>query len=505
MSDGLLYCPEDAYAVHVLQSEPLLTLQTAVLRPSSIGRVLSYYKKVGSLARLTRKIVSRQIGRGAERKVVLVGVGEIVPEVGLAEDGEGAFYGGERVLFLATRADEHAPVVLVSPLLVRAFDTPLAPLATALRADGELFSILTAHLAGWSVYSGISLTKKQCQRVMRALVALASSSTSASIAHPQPKPRSDERPRVVVFGAGHYARTCLFPNLEAHYELWRVHEIDPLLREELARVMPGVVASGSPWPEPEDGDGASMWCVAGYHHHHTRQVCEALDEQIDVMVEKPLVVSRQGLREVLAALDESAARIYQGFHRRTWQPSEWIKKDLEIQRGSSAVHYHTVAHEVSLPPHHWYRWPSSGSRLVVNGCHWLDEFLFWNGYRPWTRAHATSMCDGEVWTVQVQLDHGATFSMTLSSAGSDRLGVRETTSIHCEGRSARIVDNLYTSEDGERELRRARILEEQTYQRMVDAIAACQMDQREKLGDDAAAIARLWELVFTLEERVRKR
>lgn len=535
--DELFYCPEDAYAVHVLHSETLLELQTAVQRPSSIARVLSYYQKVGSVRRLTKKIWSRQVGLGAERKVVRVGVGEILPDVGLADAPQGSFYGGERVLFLATRAEARATRLRISARLLLPFDRPLPAVAALLPRDEESWQLIVERLAGWSVYGGLPLPGKvRCQKLMKAIAALPGEARQERVTQRVRAPSGSSRPlpidapqalravsrwassppvssrgreerggRVVVFGLGHYARTCLLPNLERRYEIWRVHEIDEALRQQLSAMMPRVASSASPWPVPEDGDGASMWCLAGYHHHHARQVCEALDEQIDVMVEKPLVVSRQGLSAVLAALEESAARIYQGFHRRTWQPSGWLRKDLQIQRGSSVVHYHTVAHEVSLPPHHWYRWPSSGSRLVVNGCHWLDEFLFLNDYRPWTRAHATSMCDGEVWVVQVELDHGATFSMTLSSEGSDRLGVRETTSIHCGDRSARIVDNLYVSEDGERELRRATILEEQTYRLMIDAIASCQRDQRDKEGDGAAQIERLWELIFTLEASAARR
>ena len=77
-----------------------------------------------------------------------------------------------------------------------------------------------------------------------------------------------------------------------------------------------------------------------------------------------------------------------------------------------------------LPKLHWYSWPNSGSRLLSNGCHWIDYFLFLNAFSPVTNYSLKVAKNGDS-NVFVELENKAVFTMVLTDLGSSRLGVRE--------------------------------------------------------------------------------
>src|SRR5262249_57472786 len=68
-------------------------------------------------------------------------------------------------------------------------------------------------------------------------------------------------------------------------------------------------------------------------------------------------------------------KVFCCFHKRYSAFNALARKDLQMQLGEP-ISYHCIVYEVPLPPMHWYRWPSSRSRLITNGCHWIDHFHF---------------------------------------------------------------------------------------------------------------------------------
>ena len=512
------WCPEWAYKVEVKGAWCVVPLEVAVRRPASVGGVLGYVKKVGGFTRVMRKAASRLVGMDGEHKVVMAGFGVVTsaPEHGACDVGE-------EVVFVAPRQDMLDGVVVVSPyLLVCCADVGVVRprMASHTRvlisacSSPEFKRLVLEEIAGWSVHAGWALDASACREVMGGVIeALPQGKYGAAVGHDgvghmlkrvarQPPHTSPskvvQKDDVVVFGYGHYMRTCVMPHLRAHFRVQRVHEIDPRI---IGVVTPEEASLWSTSPAPEAGDErAALWCVAGYHHHHSELACEALEHGVDVLVEKPLVVQEQQLDEVLAAMRLERGRLYQGFHRRSWQVACWLQEDLDVQRGESVVHMHSVVHEVRLPPHHWYRWESSGSRRVVNGCHWIDEFMYWNGYPEWRHASAQSFQGGEVVMVQVELENGATLSLTLSSVGSDRLGVRECTQWSVGERMARLVDHVYESECFEGQIRaNKRVLEEETYTRLIARVVG-QRSAGE--GERMRDVERLWRLVFELQSEL---
>jgi predicted dehydrogenase len=186
------------------------------------------------------------------------------------------------------------------------------------------------------------------------------------------------------------------------------------------------------------------------------------------VIEKPAVTTSQDLDQLEHALQHNP-RLLMGFHKRHSLLHTWMTQDLQLEQGHPA-HYHCIVHEVPLPSSHWYTWPNSRSRLISNGCHWIDEFLWINPTQDVVDAHV-HQAPG-VLNVWLTLSNGATFTMTLSEHGSSRLGVREVVEVRAADRTARIWDGAHIqTEDGTRVLRDAKINPMDAYPRMVSALS----------------------------------
>jgi len=162
--------------------------------------------------------------------------------------------------------------------------------------------------------------------------------------------------------------------------------------------------------------------------------------------------------------------------------------------------YHALVHEVTLPARHWYRWPASGSRLLSNGCHWIDHFLYLNDFAEVVSSGARRGPNGEL-GCELTLANGAYFTMTLTDRGSDRLGVREHTELRVRDRTAVIEDMSHYRSEGPRGLiRDERFHRQWAHRAMYEAIAHRILAG--KPGDTKHSVERTARAVLDLEAQL---
>ena len=125
----------------------------------------------------------------------------------------------------------------------------------------------------------------------------------------------------------------------------------------------------------------------------------------------------------MEALVAASGRFFACFHKRYAPYNKFARKDLGVSEGDP-ISYFALAQEIPVPKWHWYNWPNSGTRLLSNGCHWIDHFMFLNGYRKVIKRETTLTRIGDV-HVLLELENGAVFNMLLTDYGSPRLGVRD--------------------------------------------------------------------------------
>lgn len=169
-------------------------------------------------------------------------------------------------------------------------------------------------------------------------------------------------------------------------------------------------------PGPRPGLEFDAWFIAGFHHTHADLGVEALEQGAYAVIEKPLATTReqyQGFLNALTGLER--ARFFLCFHKRHSELHAFAARDLHLV-GGEPVDMHCVVYEIPLPAHHWYNWRNSGSRLLSNGCHWIDYFIYINAYSPAVEYRVWHPRGTDI-SVQVGLQNGAYLAMSLTSAG----------------------------------------------------------------------------------------
>ena len=468
--------------------------------------VWNYLREIGPRATL-RKVVSRTRERFRNAKFFSCGLGRV-----LEGPRDGRFAVGERVIFLLPAGPACAERVVVPEDLLRSaegqarlpeFGDTIAYLhAPPVARDGAAW---WAPLRGWHAESGLALSplgtdvvlKDAARMVKEAAWSVArrlpiSATPSSTVLAPAAGSRAgSDRPSAVLFGYGNYAKTVAMPGLGRHLKIDRIHELDPTQ-------IPLRRAAGLTWdtsPElPEEHHDAVI--VAGYHHTHAPLAAEALLRGSAVLIEKPVATTRPQLHRLLAAMRVSEAPLFSGYQRRYLPFNDLARQDLGVAPGEP-ISYHAVAFEVPLPALHWYRWPSSRSRLLSNGCHWLDHFLYLNDFAAVSDHQLTVTPDGE-FNCSVTLENGAFCTLVLTDLGSRRLGVRDHVELRASGVTVTIEDMCsYCAEDDRRILRRERIPRLEAYRLMYDEIG--RRIARGEPGDSLISVQRSAGLVLDLE------
>ncbi len=328
------------------------------------------------------------------------------------------------------------------------------PSASIDRVLGESAAALRA-MAGWDPHEDTSAAVDEAtwDRI-RALVAAPPAATFEAA---DPRPGESEvterigasvpgdRPRYHLFGYGQYAKTQAIPNLGEHLDLAAVHELDPL---QIGPVLASPPAEAITWdtsPVLRPDEAIRNAVVAGYHHTHATLAADLIEQGArHVVIEKPTASKEDQLDRLLAAMDHHGeARVHVAFQRRYSPFNRLLRRDL----GDGPISVASTVYEVPLPPRHWYRWPVVGNAVVSNGCHWIDHFLFLNDHRPVVDAGAKRLADQVV--LWLELEGGATCTLSLRHAGSPRLGVRDLCTFWSGNTTAVIEDNSrYSVERG---------------------------------------------------------
>jgi predicted dehydrogenase len=252
-------------------------------------------------------------------------------------------------------------------------------------------------------------------------------------------PSTSSKPSGILFGLGNYAKTAILPNIKGNINLERVHEIDPGQLRFLSGYK-NISLDTSAIPRKDLKFDA--WFIAGFHHTHSALAISALEQGAYAVIEKPLVTSMDQYKELLRSIEiNKNSRFYSCFHKRYSKLNNFFHRDMDGNENYS-VDMHCIVYEIPLPTNHWYNWTKSGSRLISNGCHWLDYFMFLNNYSEVIDLKKWNPRDSDM-VVQVSLANGAYLSMSLTDSGSQRLGVRDYIELRAAGNTFTMIDGTY--------------------------------------------------------------
>ncbi|ULA68950.1 MAG: GFOIDHMocA domain-containing protein [Nitrospira sp.] len=444
------------------------------VRSSSMRLVWNYVREIG-VGDVFRKIVSRRSERLRNEKYLSIGIGSVL------DSGDVSPSEGQLVLFVAPAHPMCVERLVLPAGLVRPLEQTLP---FDMREDeivhSQSFIPLPAcleKLKGWSAFSGSTLTDLEpvFDSVLTMLMEPSVWAQARHLAvdtdvlpserHMHKKASIKRGKSGVLFGYGNYAKVIVLPNIAPFVNISCIHEVDPLqipLRDH-ARFN---------WDTADDlrtDEQYDAYFLAGFHHSHAPLAIKALQSDACAVVEKPLAVDSAQLSALIDTMSHSKGSLFSCFHKRYQPLNQYAIRDLHLTAGDP-VSYHCIVYEVPLPFRHWYRWPNSKSRLVSNGCHWVDHFLFLNNY---CEVAWTDLCvagDGTI-NCSMQLHNEAFFTMVLTDQGSERIGVQDYIELRANGSTVRMSNGaVYEAECNDRILRKLSINKMESYRSMYRSI-----------------------------------
>lgn len=171
--------------------------------------------------------------------------------------------------------------------------------------------------------------------------------------------------------------------------------------------------------------------IASNHASHAEYAIQALNNNKNVHIEKPPVVSDDQLKRLCEAMRSSTGNVGLGYNRPQSPLGRKVQASLSKQTGPMMINWFIAAHE--LEDDHWYFSEEEGGRVLGNLCHWIDYTLSLIPREerfPVKITPATSNKFKSDFVVSYEFTDGSLAVLTMSSKGHTFEGVSERLSVH---------------------------------------------------------------------------
>jgi predicted dehydrogenase/threonine dehydrogenase-like Zn-dependent dehydrogenase len=281
----------------------------------------------------------------------------------------------------------------------------------------------------------------------------------AAAAPPErPARRATAQPvvRFGVIGAGNYATSMLLPHLRGRPDVQLVEVATATgLSAANAQRKFGFERCSTDRRELLEDETIGAVLIATRHHAHANMVCEALRAGKAVFVEKPLAVDAEQLDAIVAAVSESGNdRLQVGFNRRFAPLLVGLKRAWGPRGGPVQVRYDVNAGK--LESGSWYAQPDEGSRMIGEGCHFVDTVSWWLDQDPVAVFSAAAAEPDDTATTLIYPD-GSVATIAYQTRGDAR-APKELLQVVGDGQVARLLNFQQTElwRGGKRQSQRTR-------------------------------------------------
>jgi len=502
------YLSENSVRIKILAWRNLEKLEGFYfIPPKNLRYVHNYIREIG-LKKVVLKIISRISETGRNDKFISCGYGKII------ETQSVKFHAGDEVLFIAPCHSACVERIVLPENLASHVNQEIK-----IRSSRDHLHYIKQfpinknkwwqYYSGWNQFSGITappINNNIASEIYKSITSLKNSIEKINIEEPSKiqehvsitdKSLPPKIPSGCLFGYGNYAKSIILPNISKFINIKHIHEVDPTQIPVHFFKKKDITLDTSPfirWDKSYD-----VYFLAGYHHTHAPLAVEALKHQKHVVIEKPIATTWDQLNSLVSVMKSSNGQVFSCFQRRYLIFNELAIKDLELQLGEP-VNYHCIVFEVPLPSQHWYRWPNSRSRLLSNGSHWIDHFLYLNDFSKPKYFNVVEFSNDTL-NVTIELMNDANFTMTLTDKGSSRIGLQD----YCELRKGTITIKIikgsrYIAESSAKIFRKKKINRLSVYKDMYTIISKNIYNQQP--GDNSDQLYISTSTILELEDRL---
>jgi len=180
-----------------------------------------------------------------------------------------------------------------------------------------------------------------------------------------------------VIGAGNYASRMLIPAFDkAGVNFGTLYANTGLKCKSVATKF-GFANASTHLEQLWSSDASQIVAIATRHDSHASLVCQSLDAQKHVFVEKPLAINIEEVEAVEQAYasQQNKYLLMVGFNRR-FSPFVVKMKEL-LQKDPGPISMNMMINAGHIPAEHWTQDPKvGGGRIIGEACHFIDLARF---------------------------------------------------------------------------------------------------------------------------------
>jgi predicted dehydrogenase/threonine dehydrogenase-like Zn-dependent dehydrogenase len=252
---------------------------------------------------------------------------------------------------------------------------------------------------------------------------------------------------VGIIGAGNFSKMTLVPNLvKTNTHISYIADLNGINATHLAKKY-GISQAISDYKEILQDPSVNTIFIAVGHDLHAKLVCESLQAGKHVLVEKPLCLNEEELKQIIKVYNsELRARNHElllmvGFNRR-FSPHSMKMKNLLIERSEPLAMNMTINAGV-IPPGHWVHDPIlGGGRIIGEACHFIDLMVYLTNSK--VRSVSAAMFSGvpvqeDKMSIVLGFEDGSVGTVNYFANGS-KAYPKESLDVFSEGRVIRMVN-----------------------------------------------------------------
>ena len=175
-----------------------------------------------------------------------------------------------------------------------------------------------------------------------------------------------------VIGAGNYASTMLLPYLKNKSNLIGIATATGINAKDKALKF-GFNYATTDYKEILQDKSINTILIATRHNQHGNMVNEALEQNKNVYVEKPLAISTVELISIYNMQNNRERLLMVGYNRRYADSIKYLKQQLK-KDNTYSIYYQV--NSGYIPMDKWYQAQDQGGRLIGEVCHFIDTLQY---------------------------------------------------------------------------------------------------------------------------------